>query len=99
MTLVMQGELRFYREDGSYKEPRSTSGYVSGMANGEPHLEGVGDEDTIVFFSNRNIEDALYEFLDDAGNPVQIRSIADIKAQLEDQIATGTYEKVTAKAA
>jgi len=51
------------------------------------------------FFSNRNIEDALYEFLDDAGNPVQVLGIADFKAQLEDQIATGTYEKVTSRAA
>ena len=69
------------------------------MANGEPHLEGGGDEDAIVFFSNRNIEDALYEFLDDAGNPVQVLGIADFKAQLEEQVATGTFEKVTARAA
>jgi quercetin dioxygenase-like cupin family protein len=99
VTLVMQGELRFYRQDGTHKETRPTGSYVSGVANGEPHLEGGGDEDAIVFFSNRNIEDALYEFLDDAGNPVQVLGIADFKAQLEEQVATGTYEKVTARAA
>ncbi|MCJ2039706.1 regulator [Methylobacterium sp. J-059] len=99
VTLVMQGELRFYRPDGTHKETRPTGSYVSGVANGEPHLEGGGDEDAIVFFSNRNIEDALYEFLDDASNPVQVLGIADFKAQLEEQVATGTYEKVTARAA
>ena len=98
-SLVMQGGLRFYREDGTHTETRPSGSYVSGVANGDPHMEGGGDEDAIVFFSNRNIEDALYEFLDDAGNPVQVLGIADFKAQLENQIATGTYAKVTAKAA
>jgi hypothetical protein len=45
VTLVMQGELRFYREDGTHKETRPTGSFVSGPANGEPHLEGGGDED------------------------------------------------------
>lgn len=49
VTLVMQGELRFYRENGEMKEVRPTGSYVSGAANGEPHMEG-GDEDAIVFF-------------------------------------------------
>jgi len=99
VTLVMQGELRFYREDGTLKETRPTGSYVSGVANADPHMEGGGDEDAIVFFSNRNIEDALYEFLDDAGNPVQVLGIADFKAQLQEQIATGTFAKVAARAA
>ncbi|KQO63351.1 MULTISPECIES: hypothetical protein [unclassified Methylobacterium] len=99
VTLVMQGELRFYGETGEPKEVRPTGSFVSGAANGEPHMEGGGDQDAIVFFSNRNIEDALYEFLDESGNPVQVLGIADFKAQLEDQIATGTFAKVAARAA
>jgi hypothetical protein len=98
-TLVMQGELRFYRPNGELKEIRYPGSFVSGAADGEPHTEGGGDEDAIVFFSNRNIKDALYEFLDDAGNTVQVLGIADFKAQLDDQIATGAFEKVTARAA
>lgn len=99
VTLVMQGELRFYRPDGTLKEIRPTGSYVSGAANGEPHLEGGGDQDAIVFFSNRNIEDALYEFLDEGGKPVQILGIADFKAQLEDQIANGTAANAAARPA
>lgn len=99
VTLVMQGELRFYRENGEMKEVRPTGSYVSGNANGEPHMEGGGDEDAIVFFSNRNIEDALYEFLDESGNPVQVLGIADFKAQLAEQVASGTYAKVEGRLA
>jgi hypothetical protein len=98
-TLVMQGELRFYRPDGSLKEIRYPGSFVSGVADGEPHTEGGGDEDAIVFFSNRNIKDALYEFLDETGKTVQVLSITDFKAQLEDQIASGIYQRVLAKVA
>ena len=94
VTLVMQGELRFYRQDGTHKETRPTGSYVSGVANADPHMEGGGDEDAIVFFSNRNIEDALYEFLDDSGNLVQVLGIADFKAQLAEQVSSGTYARV-----
>jgi hypothetical protein len=94
VTLVMQGELRFFREDGTHKETRPTGSFVSGPANGEPHMEGGGNEDAIVFFSNRNVEDALYEFLDDGGNPVKVLGIADFKAQLAEQVLSGTYSKV-----
>src|SRR5271166_6271403 len=61
---LMQGELRFYRANGDLKEIRPIGSYVSGVANGEPHREGGGDEEAIVFFSNRNVEDALYKFRD-----------------------------------
>ncbi|MCK9912235.1 hypothetical protein MXD81_23980, partial [Microbacteriaceae bacterium K1510] len=53
VTLVLQGELRFYRPNGELKEIRPTGSYVKGVANGEPHLEGGGDQETIVFFSVR----------------------------------------------
>ena len=85
ITFVAQGELRFYRPDGELKEIRPTGSYVSGIANGEPHLEGGGDEDAIVFFSNRNVEDALYEFLDENMQPTVTLRFDDFKAQLEAQ--------------
>ncbi len=43
-TFVLQGELRFWRPDGSFKEVRPTGCYVRVAANGEPHSEGAGDQ-------------------------------------------------------
>ncbi len=85
VTLVIQGELRFYRPNGELKEIRPTGSYVSGVANGEPHLEGGGDEDAIVFFSNREVEGPLYEFLDENLQPTVTLGFDDFKAQLEEQ--------------
>lgn len=85
ITFVVQGELRFYRPNGELKEIRPVGSYVSGVANGEPHLEGGGDEDAIVLFSNRNVEDALYQFLDDDQKPIVTLGFADFKAQFEAQ--------------
>ncbi len=98
ITFVVQGELRLYRENGELKEIRPAGSYVIGAANGEPHTEGGGDRDAIVFFSNRNVEDALYEFLDDDGKPVQVLGIADFKAEFDAQTANGSALKVAAKA-
>ncbi len=85
ITVVLQGELRLYRANGELKEIRPTGSYVSGVADGEPHTEGGGDEDAIVFFSNRNIKDKLYEFPDENGNPVISLSLDDFAWHLEDQ--------------
>lgn len=85
ITFVVQGELRFYRPNGELKEIRPTGSYVSGTANGEPHLEGGGDEDAIVFFSNRNVEDALYVFLDDNMQPTVTLGFDDFKTLLKAQ--------------
>jgi quercetin dioxygenase-like cupin family protein len=85
VTFVVQGELRFYRPNGELKEIRPVGSYVSGAANGEPHLEGGGDEDAIVFFSNRNVENAMYEFLDANLQPTVTLGFEDFKAQLEAQ--------------
>ena len=85
ITLVLQGELRFYRPDGELKEIRPTGSYVMGVANGEPHTEGGGDEDAIVFFSNRNVEDALYEFLDENMKPTVTLRIGDFEEALRAQ--------------
>ncbi len=85
ITFVIQGELRFYRPDGESKEIRPTGSYVSGVANREPHLEGGGDEAAIVFFSNREVEGPLYEFLDENLQPTVTLGFDDFKAQLEEQ--------------
>jgi quercetin dioxygenase-like cupin family protein len=85
ITLVIQGELRFDRQDGELKEIRPAGSYVSGIANGEPHLEGGGNEDAIVFFSNRNVENVLYEFLDENLQPTVTLGLVDFKTQLEAQ--------------
>ena len=85
VTLVLQGELRFYRPDGSLKEIRPAGSYVKGAANGEAHLEGGGEQDAIVFFSNRNVEDALYEFRDENGQPSITLRIGDFEDALQAQ--------------
>jgi hypothetical protein len=83
VTLVLQGELRLYRANGDLIEIRPIGSYVSGDANGEPHRECGGDQEAIVFFSNRNVEDAMYEFLDDDLNATVTLGITDFKAQLD----------------
>jgi hypothetical protein len=85
VTLVLQGELRFYRPNGQLKEIRPTGSYVKGVANGDPHLEGGGDEDAIVFFSNRNVEDELYMFLDENMQPTVTLRIGDFEEALQAQ--------------
>ena|SRR5579863_7511573 len=84
-TFVVQGELRIYHANGELKEVRPVGSYVSSDANGEPHRESAGDEDAVVFFSNRNIEDGIYEFLDDDLNAVLAFGIADFKALFDAQ--------------
>ena len=85
VTVVLQGELRFYQPDGTLKEIRPSGSYVTGTANGGPHTEGGGDEAAIVFFSNRNVEDELYEFLDENMRPVVTLRIGDFEDQLAAQ--------------
>jgi hypothetical protein len=84
-TLVVQGELRIYHANGELKEIRPTGSYVSTLPGGEPHRECGGDREAIVFFSNRNVEDAVYEFLDNDLNPVVTLGLADFKALFEAQ--------------
>jgi hypothetical protein len=98
-TLVLQGELRFHRPNGELKEIRPTGSYVVGVANGEPHTEGAGDQEAIVFFSNRNVTGDLYEFLDKDMNQVQMLGIAQFKAQLDEQLASGAALKVASRPA
>lgn len=86
-TLVLQGELRFWRPDGELKETRRVGSYVAAQANGKPHVEGAGEEEAIVFFGHRDIDDALYEFLDADGRTTQTLGMEDFKALLAERKA------------
>ncbi|MGY6275240.1 regulator [Methylomonas sp. MgM2] len=69
-TFVVQGEHRLYHADGSVKEIRPAGRYTISPASDEPHQEGGGDQDAIVFFSIRGGNGVLYQILDDAQKPV-----------------------------
>ncbi|MGA7323947.1 MAG: regulator [Rhodomicrobium sp.] len=99
ITFVIQGELRFYYPDGRFKEVRRCGSYVRGSVTGEPQMEGGGDQDAIVFFSNRNVTGNLYEFFDEQGKQFKMLGIADFRDQLDQEISTGETRKVTAQAA
>ncbi len=99
ITLVLQGEVRFHRPNGELKEIRPCGSYVQGAANGEPHTEGAGDQEAIVFFSNRNVTGDMYEFLDRDMKQYKMFGIADFRAQLDDEVAVGEASRVAARAA
>jgi hypothetical protein len=64
-TFVIQGEHRLYHADGSLKEVRPVGRYTSSLPSEEPHREGGGDVDVIVFFSIRGTGGVFYQILDD----------------------------------
>ncbi len=98
-TFVLQGELRFRYPDGSLKEVRPTGSYVPGVANGEPHSEGAGDQTAIVLFSFRGTTDDMILYLDNTMDEPFRLSFSDFKATLAHQIATGATAKLRARAA
>jgi len=85
VTLVVQGELRIYRANGEVKEVRPVGSYVATKVGGEPHTEGGGDEDAIVFFSNRGQDGVIYEILDDQMNTLATLGMQDFKGLLQAQ--------------
>ena len=85
VTLVIQGELRIYRQNGELKEVRPAGSYVATAAAGEPHTDGAGDEDAIAFFSNRGQDGVIYEILDDDLNAVATLGLQDFKELLQAQ--------------
>jgi hypothetical protein len=97
-TLVLQGNLQFWRPDGSPKEVRPTGSYVPGAANGEPHSEGAGGETAIVLFSFRGSTGDMIHYLDAASNVVFRLGFADFDAVLAQQVAAGASAKLAAKA-
>ncbi|MBS3953686.1 MAG: regulator [Methylobacter sp.] len=76
-TFVIQGEHRLYEANGALKEARPVGSYTSSPPSDEPHREGGGDEDAIVFFSIRGSDGILYEILDDDLNVVATLSMLD----------------------
>ena len=85
ITLILQGELRIYRPNGELKEIRPVGSYVEGKANSEPHTEGGGDQDVIAFFSNRDVDNLVYEILDESLATIATLGISEFKALLEAQ--------------
>src|SRR6195952_3612628 len=93
-TFVLQGELRFWRPDGSLKEIRPTGSYVQGLANGEPHSEGAGDQMAIVLFSFRGTRGDMILYLDQTSDVEFRLGFPDFKATLAHQISTGATTKL-----
>jgi hypothetical protein len=79
-TLVLQGELRIFGADGALKEVRPVGSYVRGAASDAPHTEGGGDQDVIVFFSNRDIDGPVYDVVDETLTTVAIFGLAEFAA-------------------
>ena len=83
-TLVVQGEHRLYEPNDALKEIRPVGSYTSSLP-GEPHREGGGDEECVVFYSVRGGDDVLFELLDDSQNVVGTLSRQDFIDALEEQ--------------
>ena len=84
-TLVLQGELRIYKANGDLIETRPVGSYVERPAGGEPHTEGGGNQDAIVFFSNRGTDGMIYELLDGDMNTIATLGLHDFKGLLDAQ--------------
>ena len=83
-TFVVQGEHRLYEPNGALKEIRPVGSYTSSLP-GEPHREGGGDEECVVFYSVRGNTDILFELLDDNLNIVGTLTMRDFIEALEEQ--------------
>jgi len=68
---------------------------VTGKAGGEPHTEGGGDIDAIVFFSNRGTDGVIYEILDEELNTVGTLGLHDFKEFMDAQ-GPAPYKKEAA---
>jgi hypothetical protein len=75
--LVIQGEHRLYEADGKLKEIRPVGRYTVSPPSDEPHREGGGDEEAIVFFSIRGSDGVFYEILDDDQNVIATLGMQD----------------------
>ena len=65
-TLVLQGELRIREQlDGKEVIKIKPAGSFSVGGYGEIHIEGSGDDETIIFFGMRTDTDVIYEILDE----------------------------------
>jgi hypothetical protein len=66
-----------YEANGKLKEIRPIGSYTRSPPNDEPHREGGGDQDVVVFFSIRGSNGVLYEVLDDDLNLIATLSFQD----------------------
>lgn len=85
-TFVIQGEHRLYEADGRLKEARAVGSYTSSLPSDDPHREGGGDIDVIVFFSIRGNNGVLYEILDDDLNIIATLELQDFINLYKEQI-------------
>ncbi len=85
-TFVIQGEHRLYEADGKLKEIRAVGSYTSSLPSDEPHREGGGDVDVIVFFSIRGNDGVLYEILDDDLNIIATLGMQDFVNLYKEQM-------------
>jgi hypothetical protein len=83
-TLVIQGEHRLYEPNGAIKEVRAVGSYTSSQP-GEPHREGAGAEETVVFYSVRGKDGILFELMNDDLNVVGTLSMEDFIQAFEEQ--------------
>jgi hypothetical protein len=83
---VIQGEHRIYKADGELKEIRAVGSYTLSLPSDEPHREGGGDVDAIVFFSIRGSDGVLYEILDDELNVIATLGMQDFIGLYKNQI-------------
>jgi hypothetical protein len=83
-TFVVQGEHRLYEPDGRLKEIRPVGSYTSSLP-GEPHSEGGGDQELIVFYSVRGKTDVLFELLDNDRKVVGTLTTRDFMEAWEEQ--------------
>jgi hypothetical protein len=83
-TFVVQGEHRLYEPNGALKEIRPVGSYTSSQP-GEPHREGGGDQECVVFYSVRGKTDVLLELLNDNRNIVGTLTTRDFMEALEEQ--------------
>jgi 2,4'-dihydroxyacetophenone dioxygenase len=81
---VLQGEHRIYEPDGLLKEVRRVGSYTSSVP-GDPHREGAGAEEAIVFYSVRGKDGVLFEVLDDKLNVAGTLAIEDFIQAFEEQ--------------
>ncbi len=88
-TFVIKGEHRLYEPNGEVKEVRPVGSYTVSPASDEPHREGGGDEDVVVFFSIRGSDGVLYEILDDDQNVIGTLSMEDFAGLHEAQPQAG----------
>ena len=98
-TFVLQGDLRFWGPGRSLKEIRPTGSNVHGAANGEPHMEGAGDQAAIVLYSIRGGTADMFAIFEEGSDEMHKLGYADFQTALADQVVTRRAAKIASRAA